>query len=392
MGKKYSFVILLLVMGLIFVGCNHKGTGEEEGKGESYFNGTVVEMQNNSVLVEPFKGEEILNSADCISVPKEVLSTQRVPDMQVGSYIRVVYNGEVLESYPAQLGTVFSIYPIDKEGNIIEEPMKEPTQKPTLKPTEQPAKESTATKALGRDLNAIKKYLSSFPSEIEQLEKMECYIPLYGGEESGRGHLEAFTEAISINKPTQLLTVKFTTEGDPILYYLDYDGKNFFLVTDSTRDKFGSGAIKVKEYSYGKFLKGTLENGDHYKVMFLMEKEELTEKQLEDYLNQPNPKKEINVDIFFNSIVGNSNAELTGEESWPDLATEYDESKVLINRDEVSYIIILNGVTGEEKKITNQEMIQDIMDQYVKLDIQPKDSLEGRMGYTYRIKLYDKSD
>jgi hypothetical protein len=29
-------------------------------------------------------------------------------------------------------------------------------------------------------------------------------------------------------------------EGDPIIYYLDYDGKNLVLTVDTTRDKFGT--------------------------------------------------------------------------------------------------------------------------------------------------------
>lgn len=41
--------------------------------------------------------------------------------MQAGSFISVIYHGEVAESYPAQLSTVLAIYPIDEHGTVLNE-------------------------------------------------------------------------------------------------------------------------------------------------------------------------------------------------------------------------------------------------------------------------------
>lgn len=84
-----------------------------------YFNATVLEVYENSVLVEPFKDEEIRENSDKISVSTEVISTNPLPELKKGMQIRVVYNGVILESYPASLGGVFAIYELDKNGEVI---------------------------------------------------------------------------------------------------------------------------------------------------------------------------------------------------------------------------------------------------------------------------------
>ncbi len=84
-----------------------------------YFNATVLEVYENSVLVEPFENEEIRKSSDKISVSTSVISTNPVPKLKKGMKIRVVYNGEILETYPASLGEVFAIYELDKNGEVF---------------------------------------------------------------------------------------------------------------------------------------------------------------------------------------------------------------------------------------------------------------------------------
>ena len=84
-----------------------------------YFNATVIEVYENSVLVEPFENEKIRKSSDKINVTTKVISTNPVPKLKKGMQIRVVYNGEVLETYPASLGGVFAIYELDKNGEVF---------------------------------------------------------------------------------------------------------------------------------------------------------------------------------------------------------------------------------------------------------------------------------
>ena len=110
--KKTAAIVFVLCM-IFIAGCGNEAVNP-------YFNATVLEVYEKSILVEPFEGEEELLSADQFSVSTEVESTNEVPQMEKGATIRIVYNGDIAESYPAQINTVFAIYPVDESGELIE--------------------------------------------------------------------------------------------------------------------------------------------------------------------------------------------------------------------------------------------------------------------------------
>lgn len=120
MNKKRIMVILMGI--LLLTGVAGCGSINESNaaKGEAYFNATVLEVREDSVLVEPFAGEEELKSADKIVVSTKVMSTNKVPTMEPGTLIRIVYNGEILESYPAQINKVVAIYLVNEKGEVID--------------------------------------------------------------------------------------------------------------------------------------------------------------------------------------------------------------------------------------------------------------------------------
>lgn len=71
---------------------------------EITFQAAVIEVIGGSVLVKPVDGSLELNAADKFSIPnKEGLV------LQTGDIVEIVYNGDILESYPAQLGEVYKI-------------------------------------------------------------------------------------------------------------------------------------------------------------------------------------------------------------------------------------------------------------------------------------------
>ena len=111
--KKAVSAVLLLCM-VFLVGCGNEAVNP-------YFHATVLEVYEKSVLVEPFEGEEELLSADQFVVNTDVESTHEVPEMEAGTTVWVVYNGDIAESYPAQINTVFAIYLVDEAGELIEE-------------------------------------------------------------------------------------------------------------------------------------------------------------------------------------------------------------------------------------------------------------------------------
>lgn len=93
MRKTYVF-ILLLAFSLLLMGCS-------KGKKDQYsFKAKILEINEDSILVEPFEGEDIRSSSDKISFSKEKLEDI---DLSVGDKVEVKYTGRVMESYPAQI-------------------------------------------------------------------------------------------------------------------------------------------------------------------------------------------------------------------------------------------------------------------------------------------------
>ncbi len=73
------------------------------------FQATVTEVFDNSILVKPVDGSLELSSSDQVSIPnKEQLN------VQIDDLLEITYNGEILESYPVQLGKVYKIVLIEE--------------------------------------------------------------------------------------------------------------------------------------------------------------------------------------------------------------------------------------------------------------------------------------
>ena len=75
-----------------------------------YFNAKVLEVNEKNILVEPLKGEVERNSANKIYVSTDVISANPVPELKKGDKVRIIYNGEIMETYPAEISKVFAIY------------------------------------------------------------------------------------------------------------------------------------------------------------------------------------------------------------------------------------------------------------------------------------------
>ena len=51
---------------------------------------------------------------------------------------------------------------------------------------------------------------------------------------------ESFLKNSTQGKSDQIRITAFTTEGDPVLYEVKYDGKSYHYTSDSSRDQFGT--------------------------------------------------------------------------------------------------------------------------------------------------------
>ncbi len=75
----------------------------------SGFNAKVLEVNENNILVEPFENENERKSASRIYVSTELKGEEILPEIKKGDYVTISYDGNIQESYPAQITNVYSI-------------------------------------------------------------------------------------------------------------------------------------------------------------------------------------------------------------------------------------------------------------------------------------------
>ncbi len=79
------------------------------------FQASVIETNHDSIIVKPVDGSLELDSAD-----KFYISNEENLELQIGDFVEISYNGEIMESYPAQLGEVYKITVIEQtEANAM---------------------------------------------------------------------------------------------------------------------------------------------------------------------------------------------------------------------------------------------------------------------------------
>lgn len=121
MKKMLSFVMALACI-LTLIGCSrepNEDLSDANGR-QAYFNATVLELSNGSVKVEctePFDSGILIGEE--LSVSTDVVAASGAPELAIDDDIRVVFDGDVMESDPLQIGTVFAIYLLDENGEAI---------------------------------------------------------------------------------------------------------------------------------------------------------------------------------------------------------------------------------------------------------------------------------
>ena len=249
---------------------------------------------------------------------------------------------------------------------------------------------SEAAGLLPRDLDSVSSCLTRYPNDFEELTAGDNYVIVHGRQYAGVELWESFYNNVRNGTPAELVLIQFTVEGDAILNYLNYDGIDFYLVNDYTRDAFAGDGKKYSEdiYPYLKVFDSTRENGDYERIILLTEDDGLSARE---YLEKSGSETQTDfrTALVAEVFLGNEHAVLTGQEAWHDVGTSFDESSLLIPADRISKIEIQNGATGERLTMEEGDDFASIFGRYEALDIQPDDSLESRSGYAYLLRLYD---
>lgn len=104
--KRIVAVILLTISILSLVSC------VTETVGNTVFQAEVLEIGKGYILVEPSEGCMEANSSDLIQVSMKNMEPS--PEPEVGDIIEITYNGEIAESYPAQISVVYGIKVVEE--------------------------------------------------------------------------------------------------------------------------------------------------------------------------------------------------------------------------------------------------------------------------------------
>lgn len=115
--KKHILVLFFLV--ILLVACSKK-MNMDNVHNEPNFSGIVEEVSEHSILVKINENEDEFQSSDLISISLDVELKDSVTTFNIGDEVRIYYDGNIAESYPAQINKVYAIILINP-SYLVEE-------------------------------------------------------------------------------------------------------------------------------------------------------------------------------------------------------------------------------------------------------------------------------
>lgn len=169
--KRTRSILLAVLLATALAACA-ASEPPADAVNETVLRARVLSVGDGVMLVEPVEGSAELASADRISVALEHMAPS--PEPQAGDTVEITYNGEILESYPAQLGAVYGIT-VAEQAEKPEEPENESEEEP-----EQPAPEEPVRAEYGyEDVYMALDIPAGWDYEIHPREEVEQEDGLY---------------------------------------------------------------------------------------------------------------------------------------------------------------------------------------------------------------------
>jgi len=109
-----SIICLCGIVSIMLCLCKIQGIPTElpDSASNAAFQATVIEVERGSVVVKPVEGSPEFKSSYQFSIPNKGEIT-----LQTGDVIEIEYNGDIMETDPAQLGEVYSFKVIKEAEN-----------------------------------------------------------------------------------------------------------------------------------------------------------------------------------------------------------------------------------------------------------------------------------
>ncbi|MBQ8379947.1 MAG: DUF4362 domain-containing protein [Clostridia bacterium] len=279
MSKKISIIIILimLIISLVFLGItlkNSKDLNKEIPDEEVelltsgiMFYAEVKEVYDNKILVDGldvnninFQGEFEVPILESTTI-KYNGETIELTNLKVGDKISVIFDGEILETYPAVVKKVREIELFSEQQ--YQDLVSELSQKKRLINefyTEEITKEYKKITELGKEYT------------LENAKQDKCFVIIHA-RVYNENLYEEFMQKYEKNEFAFIRTANATVEGDIIIYDIKYDNSTnkITVIEDFTRDEYMNEkdkVIDIKEYEkigkyqYGENLYWVAYNGE----------------------------------------------------------------------------------------------------------------------------------
>ncbi len=138
--------------------------------------------------------------------------------------------------------------------------------------------EAVNTLGESNEQSDVQKRLDAYPYLYEELCSTSALVVLRGEVKSGMTYWESFLEAVSKNEECYVDVVNFTMEGNPIITCVEYNGVDFMVTVDRSRDNM---TAVEKQFMQEKYLFLQTVEEDGLKKIVLSDEKNLTADKLQ---------------------------------------------------------------------------------------------------------------
>lgn len=207
-----------------------------------------------SMDVEDLKAENSVKQMEDVSDEACQMEQEGVPEVLTDEESGSSKDG-IVECLPKE--NAANVSGTEKEEIPLQE-IKEAAQKETVIQN-QPEQESVSSgmqesmdimDGTVMDFTKVKARLAEYPEDFDQLCQQEAYIIIHGSVEKGQEKWDSFLAQVKALESAAIDIIQFTIEGEPIITYLYFDGQEFYVVRDNTRDAYAGSGAGVSECTY----------------------------------------------------------------------------------------------------------------------------------------------
>lgn len=94
--RRLITIVMILTISVMLAACKSEKNGEENGTTTAYFEAVVEEVNDTVLLVDALESESNITGEITVPIDNSEL-------YKVGDKIGVTFDGEIMESYPAQI-------------------------------------------------------------------------------------------------------------------------------------------------------------------------------------------------------------------------------------------------------------------------------------------------